>query len=126
MLGNLSKKSGVVPYIGDGTNKWPAVHRFDVAVFLRLIIEKAHQTKTASYHAVSEESIKVKDIMGAIASKTNLPLKSMSKDEATPVLGWFAEAISWDNPSSSEITRRELGWKPKNIGLVEDIEKNYF
>lgn len=127
MLGNLSKKSGVAPYIKSGTNKWPAAHRLDIAVFLRLILEKAHGTKTSFYHGVAEEGIETKEIMGAIGKKLNLPVKSMTVEEATAVLGpFFAQAVGWDNPSSSEITRRELGWEPKNIGLLEDIEKHYF
>lgn len=126
MLGNAVKKAGVAPYIGDGSNRWSAAHRSDVAIFLRLIVEKAHTTNTSFYHAVAEEGIPFKDIMGAIAKKLDVPLKSQSVEEATSILGFFAPLVSWDNPTSSERTRRELGWEPRNIGLLEDIEQNYF
>lgn len=126
MLGNLSKKAGYACYVGDGQNVWTGAHRLDTAVMLRLIVEKGHDTSMPFYHAVAEERVKMKDIMTAIGSRLGLPVYSKTVEEASESLGWFSHAISWDNPTSSEKTRKELGWTPTEIGLVEDIEKNYF
>lgn len=126
MLGNLSKKAGYACYVGDGQNVWSGAHRLDTAVMLRLIIEKRHETSLPFYHAAAEEGVKMKDIMTAVGNRLGLPVYSKTVEEASESLGWFAQAISWNNPTSSEQTRKALGWTPEQIGLVEDIEKNYF
>ncbi len=125
ILMRAAQKNGFVGYVGEGETVWPAVHRLDSAVLFRLALEKG--LDGASYHAVAEQGIASKDIMAAIGRKLGLPVKSLSLEEATEALGSFflANGVATDNPTSSEWTRSQLGWHLTQVGLLEDIEKNY-
>lgn len=124
MLGEAAKRHGAATYIGDGSARWSAVQRFDAAVLVRLAVEKGKAG--ATYIAAAEQGVPMKDIMTAIGDKLGLPVQSKTTEEAIPLLGTFAHAINLDNPASSERTQAELGWKPENLGLLEDIKQNYF
>lgn len=118
-----ARKNGFVGYVGDGLTRWPSVHRLDAAVLFRLALENG--VAGAHYHAVAEQAITSKDIVTAIGKKLDLPTKSLSLEDAKEALGFVAEGISTDNPTSSSWTQSQLGWHPVQIGLLEDIEKNY-
>lgn len=121
---DTARKSGVVVVVDDGSSRWPAGHKDDAAVLLRLALEKG---KAGSfYHAVAEEGVAWKDITALIGKKLNLPVKSKSQEEAVEHYGFLGHIVGVDNPTSSEKTRKELGWEPKEMGLLEDMEKNYF
>ena len=124
ILGESAKRNGFATYINEGSARWSAVHRYDAAVLTRLAVEKGKAG--AVYNAVAEEGIPMKDIMNAIGEKLKLPVESKTTEEAQPLIGFFAHAINSDNPTSSEKTRKELGWEPKHIGLIEDIKLSYF
>ncbi|MCJ1236893.1 hypothetical protein MMC14_004875 [Varicellaria rhodocarpa] len=124
MLRDAARKNGFVTYIDDGSARWPAVHRLDAAVLFRLALEKG--TPGASYHAVAEQGIPIKDIMTVIGKHLQLPVEGKPMNEAVEALGFFAHAIGMDNPVSSEKTQKELGWHPTKIGLLVDMEANYF
>jgi nucleoside-diphosphate-sugar epimerase len=124
LLINFARRNGAVTYIGDGSARWPTVHRHDAAVLFRLAIEKG--TAGAVYHAVAEQGVLMKDIMTVIGNHTQLPVESKPLDEAVKTLGFFAHAISSDNPTSSEKTQAELGWHPEEIALLPDMEAHYF
>ena len=113
----------VLVYPGDGSARWPTVHRADAAVVLRLALEKG--TAGAIYHACAEEGVAVKDFMTVSAKRLGLPVEGKPREEAMGTLGFFANVMSMDNPTSSEKTRKELGWKPTQPGLLADIEANY-
>lgn len=124
MMIGAAQKAGSVTYIGDGTQRWPAVNRFDAAVLCRLAVEKC--TGGARYHAVAEQGVPMKDIMTLVGEKLSLPVESKTVEEAGASMGFFANIIALDNPTSSEKTQKELGWKPAGPGLLEDMEKFYF
>ena len=124
ILTNMCREKGSAVYIGDGSNRWPAVHRADAAVLLRLALEKGRPG--ATYHAVAEEGVAMKDIMTVIAKHLNLPMEGKSAEEAAAVYGFFAHPVGADNPTSSEKTQKELGWRPVQSGLLADMEANYF
>jgi nucleoside-diphosphate-sugar epimerase len=124
MMSGLLQKSGVATYIGDGSARWPATHCNDAATCFRLAVEKGKPG--ATYNAVAEQGVAMKDIVSAIGKGMNLPVESRASEEAQKVLGFLAFIISMDNPTSSEKTRKELGWDIKEIGLLEDLEANYF
>lgn len=120
----MAQKNGFVSYLGDGSSPWPAVHVKDAAVLFRLAFEKG---KAASnYNGVAEQGISQKEIQGAIGKKLGLPVESKTADDLTPLLGFFANLVGDDNLASSDKTQKELGWTPKEVGLLQDIAENYF
>ena len=124
MFIDAARKNKAAVYVNDGSARWPAVHRADAAVLFRLALEKGASGK--AYHAVAEQGITMKEIMGTIGKRLQLPVEGKSVEEAATALGWFAQAIAGDHPASSEKTKRELGWQPTQPGLIADMEANYF
>lgn len=121
---NAAKKGGSAFYIGEGQSRWPAVHRNDAAKLFVLAMEQA--TPGAIYHAVAEEGITTKELAEVMGRNLQIPVKSVSAEEAGANLGFFGIMWGMDQPSSGEVTRKLLGWKPGEVGLVEDMELNYF
>lgn len=124
MMGGLSKKAGGSYYVDDGSNEWPAVHRLDAAVLLRLAVEKAAPGGVT--YICAAENVPSKDFMTAIGKKLNLPVEGKPQAEVDQALGFFGHLLGRHNPVSNEKTRKELGWTPAQIGLVADLEQNYF
>ena len=122
---NLAREKGVSVYIGDGRNRWNAVHRLDAARLFRLALEKA--TAGAKYHAVAEEGIAFRDIAEVIGRQLNIPVVSRSPEEAANHFGWFAAFAGLDCPASSKLTQERLGWRPAHPTLITDLERgSYF
>jgi nucleoside-diphosphate-sugar epimerase len=124
MIADMAKEKGESVYIGEGKNRWPAVHRFDAAALYRLIIEKRPSQKV--FHAVAESGVDFKEIAEAIGKGLKLPTVSKDAEGAQKHFTWFIHFASLDCPASSEQTRNILGWEPKEINLLEDLSKNYF
>lgn len=123
-LAAIARDKGVSAYIGDGQNRWPAVHRLDAARVFRLALD---YTADGPFHAVAEEGVPLRDIAEAIARQFNLPLVSKSADAAGEHFGWFAPFVGIDAPTSSDRTQAVLNWKPKQPGLLTDLEQpSYF
>ena len=120
LLIDIARAKGVSAYVGDGLNRWPAVHRLDAACLFRLALERG--AKATSYHGVAEEGVRFKDIAAVIGRHLGLPVVSKSPDEAADHFGWFAGFASLDAPASSQRTREQLGWVPTGPGLMEDLD----
>lgn len=122
MLIATARKTGVSAYIGDGTNRWPAVHRLDAAVLFRLAVEKAPAGSVL--HGVAESGVTLKSIAETIARGLDLPTVSLTPDEAAThfVSPFMATAYGFDGPVSSSYTRELLGWSPTHPTLLEDLE----
>jgi nucleoside-diphosphate-sugar epimerase len=120
ILIGIAREKGVAAYVGDGANRWPAVHRLDAAVAYRKAIEASHPARR--YHAVAEEGVPFRDIAEAIGRGLGVPAASKSADEAKGHFGWFAHFAAIDCASSSAATRDALGWSPTHRGLIEDLE----
>jgi nucleoside-diphosphate-sugar epimerase len=122
---NSAREKGVSAYIGEGRNRWTAVHRLDAAHLFRLALEKG--SAGARYHGVSEEGIAFRDIAEVIGRRLNIPVVAKSSQEAATHFGWFAAFAGIDCPASSKLTRERLGWRPVQRGLIEDLEQgSYF
>lgn len=121
---SAARNKSVSAYIGDGNNRWPAVHRLDAAHLFCLALEKA--VKGIRYNAIGDEGIPVCDLAEVIGKQLNLPVISVSPDEAADHFEWMARFIAFDSPATAYKTREQLGWQPTHIGLIEDMQKNYF
>ena len=122
---NIARETGASAYIGDGLNRWPAVHRFDAARLYRLVLEKG--SAGATYHGVADEGVSVRDIAEIIGRRLNLPVVSKSSEEAASHFGWIAHFLSIDGPASSAQTQEQLGWRPVQPGLISDLDaERYF
>lgn len=117
----IAREKGVVAYVGDGRNRWPAAHLLDVARLYRLAIERA--APDAVYHAVAEEGIAMRAIAETIGRRLGLPTASLSAEEAGAHFGWLARLMTADLPASSDRTRRLLDWQPAGRGLIADLEE---
>ncbi|ANE51939.1 SDR family oxidoreductase [Flavisolibacter tropicus] len=119
-----ARKNGVSAYPGEGNNRWPAVHRLDAAKVFQLAVEKG--AKGALYNVIGDRGIEVKRIAELIGTKLNLPVASLVGEEAREHFEWMVGFIGFDSPATSFKTQERLGWKPTHIGLLEDMQQNYF
>jgi nucleoside-diphosphate-sugar epimerase len=115
-----AREKGVSVFAGDGTNRWPAVHRLDAARLYRLALEKG--SAGARYHAVEEEGVPFRELAQAIGRRVNVPLVSKSPQEAAEHFGWLGAFVARDNAASSKRTRQRLGWQPTGPGIIADID----
>lgn len=121
---SIAREKGVSAYVGEGLNRWPAVHRLDAAQLYRLALEKG--TAGAQYHGVADEGVPVRDIAEVIGRRLNLPVVSKSPDEAAEHFGWMAMFFGIDCPASSAKTRNVLGWSPRQPGLISDLDQTHY
>lgn len=118
---DVAREKGVSAYVGDGQNRWPAVHRLDAAHLYRLVLEKG--SAGARYHAVDEEGVALRDIAEVIGQHLNVPVVSKSPEEAADHFGWLAHFAAFDIPASGQRTREQLGWRPTGPGLISDLQQ---
>ena len=121
---NTARKKGVSAYVGDGNNRWPAVHRLDAAHLFRLALEKG--AVGARYNAIGDQGIPVREIAEVIGKQLNLPVVSIAPEEAGNHFDWMGRFIVFDSPATSPKTKEQLGWEPTHPGLLEDLVKHYF
>lgn len=119
-----ARKTGQAIYIGDGANRWPAVHNVDAARLYRLAVESA--PAGARLHGAAEEGIAFGDIARAIGTQLGVPAVSVSPAEATEQLGFIGWVASLDNPTSSELTQKLLGWTPEHATLLDDLAAGHY
>lgn len=117
----LAKEKNVSAYVGDGSNRWPAAHVLDTARLYRLALEKAE--RGATYHAVAEEGVSLRDIADVIGRRLKVPTVSIAPAEAGAHFDWLATFAALDLSASSKQTRQRLGWVPTGPGLIADLEQ---
>lgn len=120
----IAREKRASAYIGEGLNRWPAVHRIDAAKVYRLAIDRA--TPGAYYHAVAEEGVAFREIADVIGRRLTVPVVAKSKDEAAAHFTWFAHFASMNVTASSKQTQERLQWKPALPGLIADLDQPYY
>ncbi|MDO7885514.1 SDR family oxidoreductase [Hymenobacter cheonanensis] len=121
----VARQKGAAAYIGEGLNRWPAVHRLDAAHLFRLALEQG--TAGARYHGVADEGIAFRDLAAVIGRHLHVPVVSKSPEEAAEHFGWMARFAALDMAGSSALTQQWLGWHPTHPGLLADLEQgDYF
>jgi nucleoside-diphosphate-sugar epimerase len=123
VLISIARAKGVSGYVGDGSNRWPAVHRLDAAHLFRLALEKAPAGSVL--HGAADEGVPTRAIAEVIGRHLDLPVVSISPENAGEHFSWLGAAISTDNPTSSALTRELLGWHPVQPSLLEDLDRDY-
>jgi nucleoside-diphosphate-sugar epimerase len=120
----IARRRGRAGYVGDGSNRWPAVHTLDAAHLLRLAVEAA--PAGSRLHAVADEGVPFRAIADAIGRGLDVPAVSIPPEEAAGHFGFLAMFAALDNPSSSALTRELLGWQPEQPGLLDDLEQGHY
>jgi len=120
----IARATGVSGYVGDGANRWPAVHTLDAARAYRLALEDA--PAGTRLHAVADDGVPFREIAEAIGAKLALPTASIAGDDAAEHFTFLGAFVSLDNPTSSELTRRLLDWTPTHAGLIEDLAQDHY
>ncbi|MCC5581733.1 SDR family oxidoreductase [Microtetraspora sp. AC03309] len=121
---SIARSRGVSAYVGDGANRWPAVHTLDAARLYRLALESA--PAGSRLHAVDDEGITFREIAEGIGRGLNLPVVSIPPTEAEAHFGFLSAHAQADNPSSSTLTQDLLGWKPVQPGLIDDLAQGHY
>jgi nucleoside-diphosphate-sugar epimerase len=123
-LVGIARDKGVSGYIGDGSNRWPAVHRLDAAHLFCLGLEQAPAGSVL--HAVADEGVPVRAIAEVIGRHLDLPVAAVSPENAAEHFSWLGAFLGSDSPASSALTRELLGWQPVHPGLIDDLDKGHY
>jgi nucleoside-diphosphate-sugar epimerase len=121
----IARDKGVAAYVGDGANRWPAVHRLDAARVFRLALERIEPG--TRLHAVAEEGVSMRQIAETIGAGLGVPVRGLTPDEAPAHFGFLGAFIATDNQTSSDMTRHRLAWRPEGPDLLTDMRQSgYF
>lgn len=111
-------------YLGDGSQRWPAVHRQDAAALFRSALESAPAGTVL--HGAGETGVRLRDIAGLIGTKLGLPVEAVAADTAAGHFGWIGNLVGVDAPASSDLTRELMDWRPSHPGLLDDMATGAF
>lgn len=120
----IARDKGVSAYIGDGANRWPAVHRLDAASLFRLAVESA--PAGSRLDGTADEGVPFRDIAGIIGKHLNLPVVRISREEANAHFGFLGALAALDIPRSSVQTQTLMGWRPVHAALIADLEQGHY
>ena len=124
VLIDIARTKRVSAYIGNGANRWPAVHRLDAARLYRLALERAPAGLV--FHAVADEAVPTREIAEVIARHLDVPAVSIAPEDAAEHFGWIGAFFAIDAPASSRLTQERLGWQPTHPGLIADLEAGHY
>ncbi|MGI5441451.1 SDR family oxidoreductase [Streptomyces shenzhenensis] len=120
----IARATGVSGYLGDGANRWPAVHRLDAARLFRLAVEKAPAGTVL--HGAAEEGVAIRDVAEVIGRHLEVPVAAVAPEAAAEHFAWLGGFLGLDAPTSSTLTRELLGWQPTHPGLLDDLDKGHY
>jgi nucleoside-diphosphate-sugar epimerase len=123
-LMGIARDKGVAAYVGDGANRFPAVHTLDAARLFRLALESA--PAGSRLHGVAEESVPFREFAEAIGRNLGVPTASIAPEDAAEHFSFLAMFATADNPTSSALTRQRLGWEPTHPGLIADLDEGHY
>jgi nucleoside-diphosphate-sugar epimerase len=121
---NVAREKRVAAYVGEGNNRWPAVHRLDAARLFRLALERA--PAGSRLHAIADEGVPTREIAAVIGRRLSLPLASRPLEEASAHFGFLGPFFALDAPASSALTRAQLDWHPTGPGLLADLDCDHY
>ncbi|HEX4432189.1 MAG TPA: SDR family oxidoreductase [Frankiaceae bacterium] len=121
---SVAREKGVSAYVGDGSNRWPAVHRLDAAHLFRLAVENAPAGSVL--HGIADEGVSLRAVAEVIGRHLDVPVTALAPEDSAGHFGWLGHLLAADIPSSSTLTRELLAWQPMQPGLVEDLEKGHY
>ncbi|AEW97922.1 MULTISPECIES: SDR family oxidoreductase [Streptomycetaceae] len=121
---SIAAGKGFSAYVGEGANHWPAVHTLDAARLCRLALEKA--PAGSRLHAAADEGIPFRRIAESIGRHLDVPVKSVTAEEAADHFGFLGALVTLDNPVSTARTREVLGWQPVHPGLLADLDEGHY
>ncbi|GAB3830334.1 SDR family oxidoreductase [Hymenobacter jeollabukensis] len=121
---DIARAKGVAAYVGEGLNRWPAVHRLDAARLYRLVLEQGRAG--GRYHGVADEGVPLRELAAIIGRHLQLPVVSKSVEEAPEHFGWMARFVGLDLPATSRRTQQELGWQPTGPSLLAELEQGHY
>ena len=120
----IARQRGVAGYVGDGTNRWPAVHRSDAARLARLAVEAAPAGSVL--HAVGDEGVPFREIAEAMGRHLGVPTASVAPADAAEHFGYLGHFVGAGQSATAAITRELLGWEPTGPSLLEDLEQDHY
>jgi len=121
---DIAERTGVAGFLGDGSQRWPTLHRQDAAVLYRLALEKA--PAGSILHGVGEQGVRLRAVAELIGARLQLPVRRVEEEDAAEHFGWLAPIVGADAPASSELTRELLSWRPTHPGLLDDLASGEF
>jgi nucleoside-diphosphate-sugar epimerase len=121
---NIARDKGVSAYVGDGSNRWPAVHTLDAAHLYRLALESA--PAGSRLHGVADEGVPFRNIAEVIGRHLHVPVVSIPHEDGGEHFGFLGAFVALDNPTSSMQTQELLGWQPTHPGLIDDLDKGFY
>jgi nucleoside-diphosphate-sugar epimerase len=110
-----AKRTGISGYVGDGSQRWPAVNRRDAARLFRLALEAASPGTVV--HAVGDEGDPMRVLAELIGRQLDAPVEPVAADR----FGFLGSVFAVDQPSSSALTRDRFGWQPTHPSLLENL-----
>ncbi len=123
-LVGIARERGVAGYVGDGSNRWPAVHRSDAARLFRLAVEAAPAGSVL--HAAADEGVAFRDIADAMGRHLGVPAASVAPADAAEHFAHLGHFVGLDSPATAAATRELLAWEPTGPSLLEDLEQDHY
>lgn len=120
----IARQRGLAGYLGDGSNRWPFVHRLDSARLFRLAVEQAPAGSVL--HAVGDEGVAIRDLAEVMGRHLGVPVSPVTEADAGRHFGFLSTFIGLDSPASAQRTRALLGWEPTHVGMLEDLEQGHY